>query len=533
MNSDFFSRAVSRLQHFPLIVRMLLALAAGALMVPAMPPYGLWPLLFVGFPVFYLILAGLRGWRAFAAGWAFGFGYFSYGLYWIANALKVPGNDYAWVYPFAIAGLPALLALFTAFAAWFIRRCGTDMATLAGYLLFCATLGAAEWLRGHLFTGYPWNLYGYAWAAFLPVAQLAALGGSYFLTLLTIMGAAVPGYALIAPRPAAKNATILTVLAFGLTVAYGFVRLEINPTTYRPDILVRAVQPNIAQEDKWNPRKAVSNFERHLLLSQAKPENAAKTTILVWPETAVPFYMMNDMSARAALRTILEGYEMPVYLVTGLLRRDAVAGASAEDAAFYNSLTVLNRDLDSLAVYDKAHLVPFGEYLPFQKYLPFGPFVQFAGFEAGEGLRTIGVHGLPSFSPLICYEIIFPGAVVEKGTRPEWLVNVTNDGWYGDSMGPRQHFTMAVFRAIEQGVPVIRSANTGISGLVDPVGRVLHKSPLFTTDDTDLPLPKPAPSLNLFSRYGNIVFFVWLAVMFGASSALRRMSGKPKRDHNL
>ncbi|MBU0800216.1 MAG: apolipoprotein N-acyltransferase [Alphaproteobacteria bacterium] len=521
MTSSFFRNGCARLQAPSFPLKMLVALVAGAVMVPAMPPYGLWPLLLVGFTTFYVLLSTLSGWRAFAAGWAFGFGYFACGLYWIANALMVPGNDYAWVYPFAIAGLPAVLAIFTAVAAVLARRFA-PAGTFAGFLIFCVAFGGMEWLRGHLFTGYPWNLYGYTWAALLPVAQLASLGGAYFLTLVTIIWAALPGYALLAAPRHAARALIVGVLSFGLVIAFGFIRMDMHPTILRHDILVRAVQPNIAQEDKWNPRKAYENFDRHLVLSEPKAENRDKTTILIWPETAVPFYMMNDPSARVMLRTVMEGYEMPVYLVTGLLRRDSMAGAADDDAKFYNSLVVLNSEAENLAIYDKAHLVPFGEYIPFQKFMPFGPFVQFSGFVAGDGPRTLSVQALPPFSPLICYEVIFPGAATDRTSadRPQWLVNITNDAWYGDSMGPRQHFIMTVFRAIEQGVPVVRAANTGISGVVDPVGRVIHKASLFTENDANVPLPAPLDRPTLFSRYTDILFFLTLATMLTGGLAL-------------
>ena len=502
--------------RFPL--KLLVAFIAGILMVPAMPPFGLWPLLLVGFTVFYILLSNMSGLRAAALGWCFGFGYFAAGLAWIANALLVPGNDYAWVYPLAIAGLPAILAFFTAFASWLARYKQTNAATIGGYLWFCAALCLAEFLRGHVFTGYPWNLYGYTWANFLPVAQLAAVGGSYFLTLVTLLWAALPGYALLAPRTQAVRALLLGFVSFGLVISYGAVRLHLNPTEMRHDTVVRVVQPNIAQEDKWNPRKGPQNFEKHLLLSQPDKEFADKTTVLIWPETAVPFYIMNDSSAQAMLRSILADYEMPVYLITGLLRREAEAGAPQESEKFFNSLVVLDREAAPLAIYDKARLVPFGEFIPFQKYVPFGPFVKFSGFQSGPGPRTLGIRSLPHFSPLICYEVIFPGAVTDKdGPRPEWLVNITNDAWYGDSAGPRQHFAMALFRAIEEGVPAVRAANTGISGVIDGTGRTLQKIPLFTENGRSIALPKPLTHATLFSRFGNWVFIASWIVLLGTA----------------
>jgi apolipoprotein N-acyltransferase len=525
MNCFVFEKLRESLRSLPCGLKLLASLAAGIVMVPAMPPFGLWPLLLAGFPVFYVLLFSLRpGWRAFLAGWLFGFGYFAAGLYWIGNALLVPGNEFKWVWPLAIAGLPALLAFFTAFAAWGARRYGGDGTRAASYLAFCAAFGLLEWLRGWVFTGYPWNLYGYTWFNLLPVAQAAAFIGAYGLTLLTVMWAALPGYLWLSPRPcgAKFRTAALALVSFGLVLAFGFVRLDLHPTALRDNIVVRAVQPNIAQEDKWNPRKAVDNFQRQLMLSAPAAANADKTTVLVWPETAVPFYIMNDISAQAALRTLLAEYEMPVYLITGLLR--AQPGATEKDSKFFNSLVVLNREGQMLGTYDKSHLVPFGEYIPFQKYVPFGPFVQFSGFEPGAGPQTMDVQGLPGFSPLICYEVIFPGGVTGHGKRPEWLVNITNDAWYGDSPGPRQHFAMAEFRAIEEGVPVVRAANTGISGVIDPVGRVIHKAPLMTENNDDVALPAPIQAAPPYARWGNLIFMGMLITLMGCTIVLRRVS---------
>lgn len=521
-----------RISAWPRFAKAGVAFAAGAVMVPAMPPWGLWPALFAGLSIFYVLLSSLRRARAgFVYGWLFGFGYFAFGLSWVANALLVDGNQFAWFWPFAVAGLPALLALFTASAAALAVRFGR-LQTFSGWLAFVFLLMGSEWLRGHAFTGFPWNLFGYSWISSLPMAQLAALGGVYWLSLLTCLWASMPGFAVVwDSRPALKLALAAAIV---LTMAggwvYGFNRLENHPTTMRKDAVIRLVQPNIPQEDKWDPAKAAKNLDRLLSLSDARRVNNFAPTIIVWPETAVSDFLLQDTAAAAAIKSILAGYDEPVYLLSGVMRYEGQTDGSRK---YFNSLVLFDNRLNVLAAYDKAHLVPFGEYIPLQRWVPLTPFVKFSGFEPGTGARSVPIPGIRSdalntFSPLVCYEIIFPGTVTDPGDRPGFIVNVTNDSWYGDSAGPHQHFAKAQFRAIEEGVPVVRSANTGISGVIDPLGRAVYRQDLFTGAGNNVALPAYVSAATPYFLFRDAIFFASLFAMAVSAALLRFVLGRKR-----
>ncbi len=480
----------------------------------------------LGMSIFYALFARVQTAKgAFIYGWLFGFGYFGEGLWWIANALLVPGNDFRWVWPFAIAGLPAICAFFPAFASLACFRYA-DRRKIAGYIMFAASFALSEWMRGHIFSGFPWNMYGYIWPVNLPIVQIAALGGSYFLTLATLFWVTLPGF-LSVWRADRKQQAALVAVAVAIFIAgswYGHMRIESVSPGYWPKLRIRIVQPDIPQEDKWDPDKARANLTRMLDLSApafSRPESPV--TLIIWPETALEFNVLANDTARGMIRDMMSKYRNNVFLLTGLLRLEMDTSGKRH---YFNSLAVLDRDLNIRAVYNKSHLVPFGEYIPLQDYIPMHPFVQFQGFDSGKGPETLTVEGVPPFSPLICYEVIFPHAVVGKD-RPAWLLNVTNDAWYGDSPGPRQHFSQARFRAIEEGLPVVRSAETGISGVIDPFGHVINFSRLNAMSARNVMLPKPLPPTP-YSRFGDLLFFTCLlACMLAAFTSSFTKSSTP------
>lgn len=499
--------------------RYLILLVAGAVMALAMPPFLVWPALFLGLAGFYALLAPLRGWRAALAGWVFGFGYFAVGLYWIGNALLVPGNSFKWVWPLAVLGLPVGLALFTAAAAWGATRF-SDLKRWSGFALFAAMLCLSEWLRGTILTGFPWNLYAYGWAGILPLAQGVSVVGTYGLTLLTILCCALPGFliAVQASRRVIVLALLGVIAAGGALYGWGAMRLDQNPTVYDESIMLRIVQPDIAQEDKWRGDKVAENLRRTVAASSA-PFIPGKTYLIVWPETAITDFVAQDSNARAYIRENIFAEEDLRFLIAGVLRSriDEDTGRMRH----YNSLITYDYDMVAMATYDKAHLVPFGEYIPFNDIIPLQPFVRFSGFSAGPGLAVQEILGIPPFSGLICYEVIFPGkSVPAHDDRAAWIVNVTNDGWYGDSPGPRQHMVKAVYRAIEQGLPIARSANTGVSVLVDPMGRVLEYLDYGAYGAIDHKFPLAAQHKPLFTRYGNLFF--WISIVLLCVPALIR-----------
>jgi len=450
-----------------------------------------------------------RGGRAsaFAIGYAFGLGYFLPSLYWVGNALLVPGNPYWWAWPFAALGLPALMAAFPAAACALARA--APLKTIGGFAGFVAALTAAEWVRGHVATGLPWALYGYAWGGHLPVLQIAALGDIYWLTLLTVFWAALPGFLLAAGPPPSRRVLALALIGLGsLMTAYlwGAARLAAHPTAYDEAVAVRVVQPNIAQEDKWAPDKVAQNFRRRILLSYPSPDAPrAPTTLIVWPETALTRGYLDDPDANRALGALLRAYEAAeggpgrAYLLTGFVEWEQ--GAEPGGARYYNALALIGLSGDEedgaarlLHRYDKAHLVPFGETIPFADWLPLGPLSAVETFTPGPGPGALDIPGGgPRLAAQVCYEGIFPGVVEQIGGGPvAAIVNVTNDAWYGASPGPYQHFAQTRVRAIEAGAPLVRAAGTGVSGVVDPLGRVLARVPLFSQRALHILLPRPA-----------------------------------------
>lgn len=472
--------------------RLLSCFIVGGLAALSMAPTNASWILALSLPVLYLSLHFSRSKKsAFAAGWLFGFGYFVFGLYWIGNALLVDGNPYKWAWPLAVCGLPAMLALFTAFGALLIHRT-TRLDHLSGWLAFAALLTLSEWLRGHLFTGFPWNLFGYTWSDTLPIVQVVSLGDVYSLTFLTILWTSVPGFLLLTPQKQGQIAMIIALSSFAACYSYGLWRLSTLPLSYRENITIRIVQPNIDQAEKWRREAMDGHFRKHLNLSVNRPEenNGNKqATYIVWPETAMSYRYANDPLAMAELRQVLATYAGPAYLFTGLLSFDP------QTRSYKNALAMIDQNGKIDNMYGKHHLVPFGEYIPFQEWIPLKTVTSFSGFEKGPGPQSLPTPEGLRYSPLVCYEIIFPGRSVPANVPPpDFILNVTNDAWYGISPGPYQHFVQAQFRAVENGIPVIRSANTGFSGIIAPNGQKMGVSELFTESTQNLPLPQKYPA---------------------------------------
>jgi apolipoprotein N-acyltransferase len=368
---------------------------------------------------------------------------------------------------------------------------------------FAIAWTVAEWVRGHAFTGLPWNLIGYAWSGGFPGAivmlQSVAWIGIYGLSFLTVLAASLPalfGTASLAPispgrRLAPAIGAGLLILVPGLL---GALRLQTTPTA-DTGIWLRIVQPSIPQTMKWDPTAAERNFR--LLLDLSGAPAARSIAAVVWPEAATPFLLGRDGSHRRQIGTIASGRG---YVITGAVRANPPPGPIVQ---IWNSLEALDGDGDIVARYDKAHLVPFGEYVPFRDVLPWKKItVGSVDYTAGPGPRTINLPGLPRFAPLICYEVVFPHAIVDEDDRPAWILNVTNDAWYGQSSGPYQHFAIARTRAVEEGLPLVRVANNGVSGVVDALGRVVARIDLNTVGYADLPLPAAAKA-TMYARGGD------------------------------
>jgi apolipoprotein N-acyltransferase len=513
--------------------RAAIALVAGALSALAMAPFNAWPVLLLTFPVAVWLIDGagagrLRGIPAAAmAGWWFGLGYFVPGLYWIGNAFLVDAPTFGWLLPFAVLGLPAYLALFTALGFALARLMWTGDALRV--ISLAASLTLAEWLRGHALTGFPWNAFGYALAEPLALAQTGSLIGLWGMTFLAVAIFASPAV-LIDGVSRGRKPWIAPALAFALLGAmaiFGAIRLNMHPTELRENVRLRIMQPNLQQDVKFNYSAKAEVMKKYLALSDraSGPQSTGvrDVNVLIWPESAFPFFLTREADAMAQIADFLP---KGTVLITGSVRApDAPPGMRVTRA--YNSIYVIDHDGNVQSVYDKLNLVPFGEFLPFQDLLEKIGLEQLTrlqgGFIAGTRRRMLEIPGAPRALPLICYEIIFPGDIVNRNERPSWIINLTNDGWFGISTGPYQHLQQARLRAIEQGLPVIRAANTGISAVIDPLGRIVARLGLGLEGVLDSNLPSAIPP-TLYARTGDIptAIVVAAALMLAVSRRARK-----------
>jgi len=508
--------------------RALLAVTLGAVSALAMAPFNLAPVLIVTFTALVWLLDGIdaqvasRG-GAFRAGlwlgWCFGFGYFLAGLHWVTSAFLVDAETFAWMVPLVLVLFPLAVAVFWAFALGFAAAFWTT--GVARLLVLAVFFTAAEWVRGHVFTGFPWNSLGLAAAGSDALFQVAAYVGVYGLGFFVVLIASAP--ALFADettgRGIARHTNVISFAGLAaLLVALwvgGAYELKTAAIAASDGTRIRVVQPNVAQKDKWDPAQRSRIFTSYLELSDAasSPEftGVGDFDIIIWPESAPPFLLEEATDALASIAALIPE---KAFLLTGALRNEPSAEAGAAKR-YFNSVLAIDGTGEVAVRHDKFHLVPFGEYLPFKELLePWGLrklVAMPAGFSAGTAAKTVRLPGLPAFSPLICYEIIFSLAIVDRADRPSWLLNVTNDAWFGESAGPRQHFQQARLRAIEEGLPVIRAANTGISAVIDAKGRVLKQLPIGTRGVIDTLLPGSA-SPPPYALYGNRILAALLVL---------------------
>ena len=488
--------------------RIACAMALGAISATAFAPVDFFPALLLGFAGLALLLDGAlasprRLRAAVSTGWAFAFGQFLAGLHWIVYPFMVDPADHLWQLPFALCLLPAGLALFGALAvlpASLTRQDGN-----ARLLLLAVGYAMAEWLRGHVLTGFPWNLPAYGWGASLAIMQAASLVGAYGLSFLTILlGVSL---AALTRRDWRLPAAMLLLFA-GL---WGFGALQLaQPSTMVPGVTVRLVQPNVPQKET---RLINRNWQRLIHLSSAP----GHPTHIIWPEAAAAFALARNP---AALEWIKSLTAHGAVLMTGAIR----IGDTPQERVWYNSLYFFGPEGVALGVYDKTHLVPFGEYVPYPGLLgPLG-IAQLTGLIAatpGNGLHRYAIPGAPTATPLICYEDIFPGAVTAPEGRPGWFVNVTDDSWFGPWAGPAQHLMTARMRTIEEGVPMARAANTGISAMIDGRGRIVGKLGLDRMGVIDMPLPV-AVNATFYARFGDLGFVLLLLAALGLAAVLTR-----------
>jgi apolipoprotein N-acyltransferase len=474
-----------------------LSIAAGLCLAAAQEPLGLWPGLIAGLAIALILARRTPDQRRAAwTGWWIGTAYFAASLAWIVEPFLVDAAAHAWMAPFALILMSGGLALFWAAAFWGTAKLGTPWALLALWPL-------AEYARSHLFTGFPWGLMSYGWLD-TPLAQLAAFIGPHGLSAITLALIALP----ILWRPAQGTLTA-ALCTLGL-VTLGLSHINTAPAQGTSAPIIRLTQPNAPQHQKWDRAFMPVFFRRQIAATSALP----KPDLIVWPETSLPNWLNH---ADATLGTITDA-AAGVPLIIGAQRFD---GPNA-----YNSLVSLSASGAIQQIYDKHHLVPFGEYMPFAPLLSrlgLGLLTeQIGGFAPGTGPELVDLGALGTALPLICYEASFPHQLTLPGdARADFLLHITNDAWFGTWSGPYQHLAQARFRAIEQGLPLLRSANTGISAAIDSRGQILHSIPLGTSGHIDAALPAPG-KITPYARIGDFPVLAFLALILCATLLTKR-----------
>ncbi len=517
--------------------RRLLALCSGLVAVLALPPLHIVPALVPALTILTWLIEGARqneipsrgkrggtalfrtgAWSAFAAGWWFGVGFFAAGLYWVSLSFLVDARQFAWMIPFALLGLSGGFAIHIGLSTWAAHMSARGKPQRL-FVMIAVWWVVFEWVRGWLLTGFPWNYLGTVWTFSDAALQLASILGVLGLSLVTMLAAAAPALLGSSENRGRSSLVIVGGIYFILAIIWlgGAYRLHLAGDSYLENVRLRLVQPNIDQRDKWKAELRGRHLNNLMSLSEAKVKTYSPTHV-IWPETAVPFFFD---SSPAGLRAVSQVIPKGGALLTGARRRSGgkTTDGKNELTQLWNSFHVLSDQAQIVQTYDKHHLVPFGEYVPFRNIINVDKLT--AGrmdFSPGPGPRILFVPGAPPVSPLICYEVIFAGKVAgetggESAERPGWLLNVTNDAWFGTSSGPHQHFAAARLRSVEEGLPLVRVANTGISGVIDAYGRVKARSQLNERTFIDSRLPQSLRGPTFYGMYGDWGVFALMLVV--------------------
>ncbi|HYI82227.1 MAG TPA: apolipoprotein N-acyltransferase [Acetobacteraceae bacterium] len=486
-----FARLFAALRRMPPRRALATAFGFGLLSALALPPVHAVPVL-LAFPGLLTLAAAARNAKSAAfLGFVWGWGHHLAGIYWVTHAILTDLETWWWLVPIAAPALAIPLALFVVPPVLAARALPAGWPRVLG---FAGVWVFSEMARGVLFTGFPWNLIGSVWAFAALPTQGAALVGVHGLSLATVLLACLPLLGRLRPLG-------IGVLAIAVAGTLGAWRLAEPPlAAASPAVRLVLVQGNVAQQVKWREDQRLAIFQRYLDMTAEAVRATApdRPVVVIWPETASPFLLAQDPDAKAL---VAEALPPGGYLLAGTVR-----GEWGEDRILrrvFNSLAALDSKGEVAALTDKFHLVPFGEYMPLAGLIPIRMVVGGMDFSAGPGPETLSVPGLPPFGALICYEVIFPGAVTPS-PRPAWLLNITNDAWFGFSSGPWQHLAAARMRAAEEGLPLVRAAQTGISAVFDPYGRQLAAIPLGTAGTLEIALPGALPPTP-FSRFGPLI----------------------------
>ncbi|MGB0843379.1 MAG: apolipoprotein N-acyltransferase [Alphaproteobacteria bacterium] len=502
-------------------------------MALALPPIFFVPAIIPGVVALFWLLettSSLK--RAFGYGWALGFGYFVAGLYWLGHAIAVDLATFWWAMPFALFGLQSGLAIFfglvSLVAVWVRRQFGVGSWGLVFLLVFNWLI--SDLLRSSILTGFPWNLLGTSLTLHPVFSQLASVGGVHLLTALVVTWAVSPALVVSGSGSGSgsglgRRAAIASFIVLPILVG-GFGLARINSLGAEADksvagVHLRLVQANIAQTLKWDPALSRANLQKHVDLSnEPLADNQPVPNLIIWPETAVPFALNRSVEAQQNLAAAVLGRAPDGVLITGA---NKVVGEQ-KTLEVWNHLYVLDALGNQVAGYDKHHLVPFGEYMPYRSILNFAKLTEgTVDFSAGPGPQTVRVPTIPPFSPIICYEGIFSGNVVDKTDGDaKWLLSVTNDGWFGLSSGPHQHLAATVLRSVEEGLPLVRASNSGVSVVADSLGRLRSKLGLGKVGVVDAALPTALENPPLYARYGlKTVMVLLISLLFGVVMSMR------------
>jgi len=491
-----------------------MALTAGLIAAAALPPMGLVFFLVPAFSILLWLIQGSGVRAALAHGWWFGLGFFSAGFYWIGNAFFIDAERYGWLAPFAVMGIASLMAVYAALATGITKLFSLRLKLVDWAQALCLAIfwTFTEYLRAELLTGLPWNLIGSVWVVSDVMLQAAAWIGIFGLGTITIAAASLPS--VLASEDGTRQKKWLIALS-GITLitliaVAGALRLVSAETTKVEGIQIRLVQPNIPQHLKWHPDLRLAHVHRQLTMTQQPSETDKIPTHVIWPETAIPY----NLAADPALQKLI-GSAAPKHglVIAGAPRGE---GNPGPEQKLWNSAHAISPKGTIISTYDKKHLVPFGEYVPMRNLLRFSKLTDGRiDFLSGSGPRVLNLPGLPPVAVLICYEVIFPNeipGITSETPRPNWLLNITNDAWFGNTAGPYQHLAAARLRAVEHGLPLVRVANTGISAIIDPYGRIIKALGLGQSGVIDMGLPislKP----TVFSRIRSIT--PWSLILLG------------------
>jgi len=484
--------------------RQISAFILGAFTALATAPFYFFPVCFLTFPLLIRMLDGVKAHKdlspihrlgiAALTGWSFGFGYFFCSLWWIGYLMLNDGAAFGlMMLPLAALGLPAMMAAYYGLATLI-------QALLAGHfytriLALAFGFGLAEWLRGVLFTGFPWNAIGYSLMPHPLLMQMATVVGLYGVNALAVLIYATP--LLLVERQVRVSERLLglgiMIGLVGLMIGFGFWRLSglpaIEEIRQAEGARVRLIQPSIPQSEKIDDDNRFENFNAHLLLTKAPPPPGhLAPDFIIWPETSLPYILAYVPEAGKALAKALQPHQLALI---GTVR--AERGEDLLKPAYYNSLEVINAQGEIVGHADKTHLVPFGEYLPWPhlfKWLGLHAAAEMTGgYESAPHHISLPLNKDITILPLICYEVIFPTEMQYQGRQANVLVNISNDAWYGTTPGPAQHFHQARLRAVEQGMPLVRGANNGISAVIDPYGRIIAQLALNEIGFIDATIP--------------------------------------------